>query len=160
MLSAETLLVVPDASMLLTQESVLFQDTIAENIALGKIGAGLEEIREAARKASVHDFIEALPKGYDTPLSELGENLSGGERQRIGLARAFLHGAPLLLLDEPTANLDVLVVSYALSVKLTLALLNKSLCLATQMTLTAQLTLTLRVLVCSAPSSCSWTQVI
>lgn len=93
---------------LLTQESVLFQDTIAENIALGKIGAGKEEIREAARKASVHDFIEALPKGYDTPLSELGENLSGGERQRIGLARAFLHGAPLLLLDEPTANLDVL----------------------------------------------------
>ena len=67
-----------------------------------------EEIEAACRKASVHDFIMTLPRGYDTPVGELGDTLSGGERQRLGLARAFLHDAPLLLLDEPTSNLDSL----------------------------------------------------
>lgn len=67
-----------------------------------------EEIEAACKKASVHDFIMTLPRGYDTPVGELGNTLSGGERQRLGLARAFLHDAPLLLLDEPTSNLDSL----------------------------------------------------
>ena len=91
-----------------TQETVLFRDTIANNIAIGKPGATREQIIEAAKKASLHDFIITLPKQYDTPVGESGSTLSGGERQRIGLARAFLHDAPLMLLDEPTSNLDVL----------------------------------------------------
>ena len=91
-----------------TQETVLFHDSIANNIAIGKPGAAREEIMEAAKKASIHDFIMSLPKGYDTEVGELGDTLSGGEKQRIGISRAFLHDAPFILLDEPTSNLDSL----------------------------------------------------
>lgn len=91
-----------------TQETHLFHDSIANNIALAKKGATREEITEAAKKASIHDFILSLPKGYDTEVGELGDTLSGGERQRIGMARAFLHEGKLLLLDEPTSNFDAL----------------------------------------------------
>lgn len=91
-----------------TQETALFRDTIAHNIAVGKPGASREEIIDAAKKASLHEFVASLPNGYDTEVGELGTTLSGGERQRIGLARAFLHDAPLMLLDEPTSNLDAL----------------------------------------------------
>ena len=91
-----------------TQETHLFHDSIANNIAIAKPGASREEIMEAAKKASIHDFITTLPKGYDTEVGELGDTLSGGEKQRIGIARAFLHECPLILLDEPTSNLDSL----------------------------------------------------
>ena len=91
-----------------TQETALFRDTIAHNIAVGKPGASREEIIDAAKKASLDEFVSSLPDGYDTEVGELGATLSGGERQRIGLARAFLHDAPLMLLDEPTSNLDAL----------------------------------------------------
>ena len=91
-----------------TQETHLFHDSIKNNLRIAKLHATDEEIEAACKKASVHDFIMTLPKGYDTPVGELGDTLSGGERQRLGLARAFLHDAPFLLLDEPTSNLDSL----------------------------------------------------
>lgn len=97
-----------DMESYMTQETQLFKDTIANNIRIAKLDATDQEIEEACKKAAIHDFIQTLPQGYQTQVGELGDTLSGGEKQRIGLARAFLHDAPFVLLDEPTSNLDSL----------------------------------------------------
>lgn len=95
-------------SSYVTQDTILFRDTIANNIRVAREDADLLAIEEAAKKASIHEFIMRLPHGYETNVGELGDTLSDGEKQRIGIARAFLHDADLLLLDEPTSNLDIL----------------------------------------------------
>lgn len=91
-----------------TQETILFHDTIENNLRVAKQNATMEEIEVACKKANIHEYIQSLPNGYKTMVEELGSSLSGGERQRIGLARMFLHDAKLVLLDEPTSNLDSL----------------------------------------------------
>jgi subfamily B ATP-binding cassette protein MsbA len=91
---------------IVTQETVLFDDTIANNIAYGSAKASRESIEAAARAANAHDFVAALPEGYDTTIGERGQRLSGGQRQRLAIARAVLKNAPILVLDEATSALD------------------------------------------------------
>ena len=97
-----------DMESYMTQDTQMFKDTIANNIRIAKRDASQEEVEAACRKASLHEWVMTLPDGYETSVGELGDTLSGGEKQRIGLARAFLHDAPFMLLDEPTSNLDSL----------------------------------------------------
>lgn len=97
-----------DNVTMVSQNTYLFKDTILNNLLVAKMDASIEEVKEACKKASIDDFIESLPDGYNTMISNLAENISAGEKQRIGLARAFLKGAPLILLDEPTSNVDSL----------------------------------------------------
>jgi ATP-binding cassette, subfamily B, bacterial MsbA len=94
------------AIAVVSQDTVLFNDTIRANIAFGRLEASMADIEAAARAAAAHDFIAALPDGYDTVIGDRGARLSGGERQRVALARAFLKDAPILLLDEATSALD------------------------------------------------------
>ena len=97
-----------ESQTLVSQETYLFDDTIMENIKIGNRNATNEEVIKAAKKASIHNFIETLPQGYNTKVGELGGLLSSGEKQRIGLARAFVNEGNVLILDEPTSNLDTL----------------------------------------------------
>ncbi len=97
-----------DNESFVTQETHIFHDTIANNIKIANTNANYQDLIKAAKSASLHEFIESLPNGYDTEVGELGDTISGGEKQRIGIARAFLHNANLILLDEPTSNLDSL----------------------------------------------------
>lgn len=91
---------------MVSQVTYLLDETIEENLRIAKPDASKEELEQACKLASVHDFIMRLPNGYQTKVGALGDNLSAGEKQRIGLARAFLRGSELILLDEPTSNVD------------------------------------------------------
>ena len=93
-------------SLCVTQDSILFNDTVAKNISLGKENASFEEIKEAAKIANAHEFIVDLPEGYDTNIGDSGNKLSGGQKQRLSIARAVLKNPPIMILDEATSALD------------------------------------------------------